>query len=215
MKKQNSTVYSDWIEVRKGGIIWKITQRYTSALTYITLQWSEQVSRSSCHLITRYQSKVRRGGILLNTYRRDPRWEERVFTGICSKKYPNTYMYKFHTAAIIWRPKNRKRQLTMVYHWSDSIIYTSVYSMVYLFNAFLTLCIQFGYSFASATKNVTVPRWKKPSKRALYRDIPPAGLHFHCIKKRVFLLAGLTFLMLCRLSGGTFLAGSFRWPASL
>jgi hypothetical protein len=95
-----------------------------------------------------------------------------------------------------------------------SIIYYS-YIQRYTFLMHLPgLCIHLGYSFASMTKNVTVPRRKKPGKRALYRDIPPVGLHFHCVKKGVFLLARLTFLMLCRLSGGRFLAGTFRRPAS-
>jgi hypothetical protein len=99
----------------------------------------------------------------------------------------------------------------MVYHRTGSIQSIQWYTFSV---PFATVYIRSGYIFASMTKNVTVPQRKKPIKRALYRDIPPAGLYFHCIKKRVFLLARLTFLLLSRLSGGRFLAGTFWWPAS-
>jgi hypothetical protein len=41
--------------------------------------------------------------------------------------------------------------------------------------------------YIPVTKNVAVPRREKPYERATYRDIPPAGLHIHWIKKGYFI----------------------------
>lgn len=57
-------VYSYGIKVRKGGILWKTTQRCTSALTFITLQWSNQATYESRPTHPPCWSQVRRGVLL-------------------------------------------------------------------------------------------------------------------------------------------------------
>ena len=102
----------------------------------------------------------------------------------------------------------------MIYHWTGSIIYTSVYSMVYLFNAFSSVLYPVRIQFCVRDEKRHSPTKEKAPGNSTFQVFWSAGLHFHCVKKRVFLLARLTFLMLCRLSGGRFLATTFRWPAS-
>jgi hypothetical protein len=89
------------MKVRKGGILWKMIQRYS---THIKLQRSEQTTYESRQPHPQYGSQVRRGGILLKYLKKNTSITVRIsgekrwyFTEILEKKYFNTYLVKFHT----------------------------------------------------------------------------------------------------------------------
>jgi hypothetical protein len=153
-------IYSNGIKVRKGGILWKTTQRYTLALTYNSaVEWASYIWIQTDTPTLRIPGKKR--------------WP---FTGIY-QWYTSKLIYRYHWNNHLTTKKKskemvrnsiptiyRNRQLNMVYHWTGSIKYTSVYSMVYFLSAFSTVYIRSGYILYPGQKNVTVQRKKSPMK---------------------------------------------------